>query len=154
MKNLLLTIVCFLATLQLSNAQGNAERNKVIYREMNELTNKNSLTDFVKYYAESHEIKGFGKGAKASEAYRKMFKNAFPDLQVIIIELIAEGDFVMARCEASGTHKGEINGIPATGKTFKAAHWTINKFDNEGKIIESKNLNDDMTIMQQLGVIK
>lgn len=60
----------------------------------------------------------------------------------------------MARCEATGTQKGEMNGIQPTGKTGKIAHYTINSFNAEGKIIESWNLNDTFSMMQQLGIIK
>lgn len=151
--NKLISIICFLAITQLSFAQSNTERNKAIYRELNQASNEGRV-DYAKYYAESHEIKGIGKGPKAVEALGNGYKKTFPDLQIRIIELIAEGDLVMARCEATGTQKGEMNGIPATGKTGKIAHWTINRFNAEGKIIESWNLNDTLSMMQQLGIIK
>lgn len=130
------------------------DRNKAIYRELTQLANDGKLTDYTKYYAESHEIKGIGKGPKAVEAYSAGYKKTFPDLNLRIIELIAEGDLVMARCEATGTQKGEMNGIPPTGKTGKVAHWTINRFNDEGKITESWNLNDTLSMLQQLGIIK
>lgn len=156
MKKILISIFCFLAVIQFSVAQSNdrKDRNKAIYRELNQLVNDGKLTESSKYYAESHEIKGIGKGPKASEIYALSFRKTFPDLNIRIIELIAEGDLVMARCEASGTQKGEMNGIPATGKTGKIAHWTINRFNEEGKITESWNLNDNLSMMQQLGIMK
>lgn len=128
-------------------------RNKAIYRELNQAANEGKI-DYAKYYAESHENSGFGKGPKAAEAHANSFKKTFPDLQVRIIELIAEGDLVMARCEATGTQKGEMMGISATNKAIKTAHWTINRFNAEGKITESWNLNDNLSVMQQLGVLK
>jgi predicted ester cyclase len=154
MKTHIIMLICFMAVSQFIFAQSNTERNKALFREMQQLSNERKLVDFSKYYAESHEIKGIGKGPKAVEAYALGFRKAFPDLNVRIIELIAEGDLVMARCEATGTQKGEMNGIPATGKTGKIAHWTINRFNEEGKITESWNLNDDLSMMKQLGIIK
>ncbi len=129
------------------------DRNKAIYSEMNKLANSGKV-DYSKYYAESFEIKGLGKGPAAALANSNRYLKTFPDLQVRIIELIAEGDLVMARCEATGTQKGEMNGIPATGKVGTIAHWTINRFNEEGKITESWNLNDSLSMMQQLGVLK
>jgi predicted ester cyclase len=129
-------------------------RNKALFREKVALDNAGKAVDYTKFYAESHDIKGIGKGPKAVAAHAKMYKDTFPDMQQIILELIAEGDLVMARCEATGTHKGDALGFPATGKTMKTAHWTINRFDAEGKITESWNLNDDMSAMKQLGIIK
>ena len=156
MKTSIISIFCFLAIIQLSVAQSNdkKDRNKALYRELNQLANDGKLAESAKYYAESHEIKGIGKGPKAVEMYALGFRKSFPDLNVRIIELIAEGDLVMARCEATGTQKGEMNGIPATGKYGKIAHWTINRFNEEGKIVESWNLNDTMSMMQQLGILK
>jgi predicted ester cyclase len=154
MKTTIITIFCFLAVIQFSVAQSKTDRNKALYRELTQLANDGKITESSKYYAESHEIKGIGKGPKAVEAYGLGFRKSFPDLNVRIIELIAEGDLVMARCEATGTQKGEMGGIPATGKTGKIAHWTINRFNEEGKITESWNLNDEMAMMRQLGVLK
>jgi lipopolysaccharide export LptBFGC system permease protein LptF len=129
-------------------------RNKALFREKVQMQNEGKAVDYAKYYAESHEIKGIGKGPKAAEAHAKIYQDTFPDMQLNILELFAEGDLVMARCEATGTHKGDALGFPATGKTIKTAHWTINKFNAEGKITESWNLNDDMSVMKQLGIIK
>lgn len=156
MKKTIISTLCFLAIIQFSVAQSNdnKDRNKIIYRELNQLVNDGKLAEGSKYYAESHEVKGIGKGPKAVEASALGYRKIFPDLNVRIIELIAEADLVMARCEATGTQKGEMDGIPATGKTGKIAHWTINRFNEEGKITESWNLNDTMSMMKQLGIIK
>ncbi|MER0439336.1 nuclear transport factor 2 family protein [Emticicia sp. W12TSBA100-4] len=129
------------------------DRNKAIYRELNNLSRERKI-DYTKFYAETHEIKGIGKGPKAVEAYNNAFIKAFPDLQITVVELIAEGDLVFARCEATGTQKGELNGIKPTEKTAKVAHWTVNRFNAEGKITESWNLNDTFSMMQQLGINK
>ena len=135
MKKLIISIFCFLAIIQFSVAQSNdkKDRNKALYRELNQLANDGKIMESSMYYAESHEIKGIGKGPKAVETYALGFRKSVPDMNVRIIELIAEGDLVMARCEASGTQKGEMDGSPATGKTGKIAHWTINRFNEEGK---------------------
>ncbi len=152
MKKIIFSLLCLVATIQFSFAQTKTDRNKAIYRELNQAANAGKI-DYSKYYAESFEEKGI-KGPKAAEANSAGYTKTFPDLQIRIIELIAEGDLVMARCEATGTQKGEMAGVPATNKTIKVAHWTINRFNAEGKIIESWNLNDNMSVMQQLGVLK
>lgn len=154
MKKLFIIACCFLAVIQFSFAQSNTERNKAIYRELNKAANEYNFAAYGKFYAESFEIKGLGKGPEAAIANAKQYWATFPDLQVKILELIAEGDLVMARCEATGTQKGEMMGIAPTGKVGKVAHWTINRFNAEGKIIESWNLNDNLSMMRQLGAIK
>jgi predicted ester cyclase len=154
MKKLIIPIFCFLAAIQFSVAQSKTDHNKALYRELTQLSNEGKITESSKYYADSFEIKGLGKGPNAAKLNSEGYLKAFPDLQVRIIELIAEGDLVMARCEATGTQKGEMGGIPATGKVGKIAHWTINRFNEEGKIVESWNLNDTMSMMKQLGILK
>jgi predicted ester cyclase len=156
MKNFLLTIICCLAALQLSVAQNYTERNKALFREKVQIANEGMAVNYAKYYADSHEVAGIGKRPKAVEILSKKYTDTFPDMKLEILELIAEGDLVMARCIATGTHKGDGIGlgIPATGKPMKTAHWTINKFNAEGKITESWSLNDTMTVMQQLGAFK
>lgn len=154
MKKHIIMLICFMAVSQFNFAQSNTERNKALFREMQQLSNERKLVDFSKYYADSYEIKGLGKGPKAAELTREKYTKAFPDLSIRIIEIIAEGDLVMARCEATGTQKGEMNGIPPTGKTGTIAHWTINRYNSDGKIVEAWNLNDDLSMMKQLGIIK
>ncbi len=132
----------------------NTDRNKAIYRAINKAANEKNHTLYGSYYADTHEIPGIGKGPEAVIAYAKSYEKTFPDLSVTIEELIADGDLVMAKCEATGTQLGEMNGIPATGKKGKIAHWTINRFNAEGKITESWNLNDTLSMMQQLGILK
>lgn len=55
-------------------------------------------------------------GAEAFKAFHRQFCGAFPDLHVDVEDVIAEGDRVAVRWKASGTHRGDHLGIPATGR--------------------------------------
>lgn len=77
---------------------------------------------------------------------------AFPDLHFQIEEQIAEGDRVVNRMTARGTHRGEFRGIPATGKEVNGANVTIFRVAGD-KITERWTIFDSMGMMQQLGVI-
>jgi C-1 hydroxylase len=129
------------------------ERNKSIYLNLNRLS-KEGKVNHEEFYAETHEIKGIGKGPKAVETYSKMYVFSFPDLNIDILDIVSEGDLVFARCEISGTHTGEFMGIPPTNKMIKISHWTVNRFNEQGKITESWNLNDDISLYKQLGLMK
>ena len=50
---------------------------------------------------------------------------AFPDMEMTIEHLIAEGDVVAVRVSAAATHKGEFRGIPATGRRWECITSTI-----------------------------
>ena len=81
-----------------------------------------------------------------------MFFTAFPDLDVHIDELIAEGDTVVGRMTTSGTHKGDFMGIPATGKKATFTEMHMIRLAN-GKMVDHWGNSDDLGMMQQLGVI-
>ena len=75
-----------------------------------------------------------------------------PDFQTTIEDLIAEGDKVAVRISWQGTHKGELMGIPPTGKYVKVTEMQIYRMAN-GKIIERWVETDVFGMMQQLGII-
>jgi steroid delta-isomerase-like uncharacterized protein len=89
------------------------------------------------------------------EGHKQFFvalRHAFPDLQVTVEEQLAEGDKVVTRFTASGTHKGEFAGIPPTGKRAVMTGIDIDRIAN-GKLVECWSNTDDLGLMQQLGVV-
>lgn len=90
------------------------------------------------------------KGAEAFFEYALMMRAAFPDGYHRFEDVIAEEDQVVTRGLFSGTHQGEIMGIPPTGQsvTFSVVH--IDRIV-DGKIVEHWGLGDMMGLMQQLG---
>jgi steroid delta-isomerase-like uncharacterized protein len=85
-------------------------------------------------------------------AYLFGFMNAFPDSRVTIDDMIAEGDQVVTKKTFTGTHTGEFAGIPATGKPVTLQFVDIMRL-RDGKIVEHWNCIDQLSFMQQLGVI-
>jgi steroid delta-isomerase-like uncharacterized protein len=81
-----------------------------------------------------------------------MLDTAFPDRQVTIDDVIAEGDRVVVRTTLNGTHQGKMQGIPATGNLVTQPSITIFRLAN-GKIAEGWYSTDNLGMMQQLGVI-
>jgi steroid delta-isomerase-like uncharacterized protein len=78
------------------------------------------------------------------------FRAAFPDLRVTIDVIVGEGDFVVGRWTATGTHLGSWGGLEPTGRkiTFSAAN--IFRFE-DGKVVEIWNHRDDLGLQEQLG---
>ena len=81
-----------------------------------------------------------------------MYRSAFPDMQLTIEDQIAEGDKVVTRWTARGTHQGELMGIPPTGKQATVTGITVGRVAN-GKFVESWSNFDALGMMQQLGVV-
>lgn len=80
------------------------------------------------------------------------FRTAFPDLTTSYEHLIAEGDKVVLRWRARGTHEGELMGISATGKQVTLSGIDILRIEH-GKIAERWAEYDNLGLLQQLGVV-
>lgn len=86
-----------------------------------------------------------------------MLHGAFPDVQIAVEDMLAEGDTVVAHWTGSGTHTGSplhsiLGDIPKTGKHFTIDGMTWLRIV-DGKILESLANEDTLGILQQLGVI-
>lgn len=80
------------------------------------------------------------------------YEASFPRYELIADEMLAEGNKVVVRGRVRGTHKGELLGLPPTGKTVEAQLALIYEIENS-KITGHWMLVDNMTVMQQLGAI-
>jgi predicted ester cyclase len=95
------------------------------------------------------------------KAFMTDFRAAFPDLNFgATADLIAEGDYVVGRWKGGGTHRGPafsdflVGGLPAnTGRTMHFTGTTVLKVI-DGKIVEEIGLDDGLTALTQLGLIK
>jgi steroid delta-isomerase-like uncharacterized protein len=88
------------------------------------------------------------EGLKKSIA---MYREAFPDLRMTVEDQIAEGDKVVTRWTATGTHEGELMGAAATGKSTTVTGIGIDRFE-DGMIVEAWLNWDTLAMFQQLGL--
>ncbi|WIG58414.1 MAG: hypothetical protein OJF49_001160 [Ktedonobacterales bacterium] len=136
-----------------------AEENKVLARRfIEECFNKgnlNSVDELVatNYVDHDPSMPGGIYGPSGVKQFISMYRTAFPDLAISIDELYAIGENrVMMRWTARGTHRGTLQGIPATGKQATVSGMTLSRYEN-GKGVEDYNNWDTLGLMQQLGVI-
>jgi len=104
-------------------------------------------TQNVLYHGTSMEMNGL-------EEYKKVygiFASAFQDTQLTIESIMADGNKVMTQVKMRGTHKGDFEGIPPTGKTLTLTAFTVFRLV-DGKIIEEWEVLDELGMMQQLGM--
>ena len=104
-------------------------------------------TSDVQYHSPSMQLNGL---EEYKQAYG-MYLSALHDTQLTIEELIAEGDKVMSRVSMKCTHKGELDGVPATGKAITVNAFTVFRLV-DGKIAEEWELVDELGMMLQLGM--
>ena len=91
-------------------------------------------------------------GREGRRQWVEMMRAGFPGNHTTIDDLIAEGDKLVKRYTWRGTHQGEWNGIPATGKQIVVSGMTIYRIA-EGKIQECWWAYDVLGALQQLGVV-
>lgn len=92
------------------------------------------------------------RGPDQYKPFFESFRNAFPDIQVVIEDTISEGDKIAARCLVRATHQGEGLGLSPSGKPVEFTGMTIVRV-KDGKIVEAWNNFDFMTMFQQLGAM-
>lgn len=80
------------------------------------------------------------------------WRKAFPDLNVTVDLIVAEGDLVSVRWTARGTNTGSGNGIPATGKQVQTSGITMFRFA-DGAIAEEWTAGNQLGLMRQLGLL-
>jgi steroid delta-isomerase-like uncharacterized protein len=90
-------------------------------------------------------------GVAGLKAFNTAIRAAFPDWYSTAEELIAEGDRVAERWTGRGTHRGEFQGIPPTGKQVAVPGVVFYRI-RDGRIIEFRGSFDMLSMLQQLGV--
>ena len=93
-----------------------------------------------------------GNGPEVAKQFVAIIRSAFPDIRVHTQDMIAEADKVVARITLTGTHRGEFLGIPPTGKQIEVGTMDIVRVA-DGKMVEHWGVTDNLTMMQQLGVV-
>lgn len=88
-------------------------------------------------------------GIEGSKQSVIMLRNAFPDIKYVVEDMMEDGDKLVARWSAKGTHKGEFMGIPPTGKQVAFSGIEIIRVEN-GKAVEEWEELDRAGLMAQL----
>ena len=132
------------------------EENKAIVRRYRAIHNSNQLDGLDQVVAQdiiSHNaLPGLPAGLAGGKMAHQGFLAAFADVQFTTEDLIAEGDKVVERYTARGTHTGPFMGAPATGKKFESSSMSVYRLAN-GNIVEHWGENDATGLMVQLGLM-
>jgi steroid delta-isomerase-like uncharacterized protein len=133
-----------------------AEENKALVRRfVEEFWNEGNPTaadELMAIDAAIHMPTGEVVNLDGLKSFAATWRGSFPDWHSTVEELIAEGDKVAERWTGRGTHRGELQGIPPTGKRVEVPGSVFYRIVG-GKIVEFRGQLDMMSLMQQLGVI-
>jgi predicted ester cyclase len=132
------------------------QENKALVRRIfEEGINQNQSSVFDDLIAPSYvnyDLPAPSPGPEGFKMVIGMFRAAFPDMRVTLEEELAEDDKVTTRGYFTGTHQGDFQGIPPTGKQIKVKYIDVWRVAN-GKLVENWVRMDQLGLMQQLGVI-
>ncbi len=93
-----------------------------------------------------------GEFAEMAKRWVSPFQSAFPDFEMEIVDLIAEGEQVVARFKCSGTHLGEWLGVPATGRRFESVDEIYIFGVQDGRLVSALGVEDNLSRLRQLGI--
>jgi len=88
----------------------------------------------------------------AWSGFMAAFTAGFPDSRISIEACISEGDIVVSHWTLTGTHRGEFQGMPATGLPVKFTGIEFNRVAG-GKIVEHRSMFDNLALLRQIGAI-
>jgi steroid delta-isomerase-like uncharacterized protein len=105
-------------------------------------------------FVEHEENPGFERSKAGVIQMFRAYRAAFPDLRMEAEDVLVDGDKVVARVRATGTHQGEFMGMPATGNSVDVQLIDIMRFGEDGLAHEHWGVFDALGMMQQLGAIE
>lgn len=116
----------------------------VIRRLIDEVMNRGQLDVIDELYAP--QMVG------AARRWITPFRDSFPDVQMEIVELIAEGETVVGRFRCSATNLGPWRGKPPTGRRFERVDEVYIYRVRDGRITEAWGIEDTRSRERQLGL--
>ncbi|MGL5061607.1 MAG: ester cyclase [Microcoleus sp.] len=134
------------------------DRNKQIVQNFIQVVwngrNLSALKDFwaedcVNYAMLGTDNRGLNALRIYHDSFFDDFFSAFPDIQIEIVQQVAEGDRIATYITSQGTHSGTFYGTPPTGKTISTSVIRIDRI-RDGKIAEHWSVSDATGLMQQL----
>jgi steroid delta-isomerase-like uncharacterized protein len=139
--------------------QNNLKANKALIRRwFEEVWNKGRPEAIREMMAEGCINHGLSEnyepmdGPKDFLPFHSQFREAFPEIEVVVEDAIAEGDRVAVRCSVRGKHQGDSLGFKATGTTAEFDGIAIARI-KDGMFVETWNNFDFMRMYKQLGAI-
>jgi len=93
------------------------------------------------------------RGLSGPEMFKRtvsMYRGAFPDVRMIVDDVIAADEKVVLRWHSAGTHRGRLAGLAPTGARGSVTGISINRW-KDGKVIESWVEWDNLGLARQIG---
>ena len=127
------------------------EANKAVVRRfVAEVWNAGDLAAAGELVHPAYAVEGVERGPAFVRRNVAAYRGAFPDLEAVVEQLVAEGDWVAARLTLRGTHLGPLGGIPPSGRRAEMremAFWRV----EGGRLRAIWSVGDALGLRVQLG---
>jgi predicted ester cyclase len=137
------------------------EQNLSVFRRIQDAAERHGFAAFADFFAERSLNHGVPVGREDVRAVLQDIVDTFPDVRLEPLDVVAEGEWVVARSTFSGTHTGVgrhpyvhhglLAGVPPTGRRMEVQHIHMFRF-RDGEIVEHWANRDDVEMVRQLGV--
>ncbi len=116
-----------------------AENKRIVRRYIEEVVNTGKVETIDEFispnYFESNDPSGQSRGIEGAKRHILGVRQTYPDLRLSVEQQIAEGDWVVTRVTARGTHLGSWLGMKPTGKTVEITGVNVDRIV-DGRIAE------------------
>jgi len=132
------------------------EDNKVlVQRWFEEVWNRGRQDAVDQLMAPNALVHGLGEAMRGPAGFKRFhaaYREAFPDVRIVVEDMVAEGDKVAFRWSATATHRGISLGFEPTNRDVRFEGMGIIRVES-GKLVEGWNTFDQLGMLQQLGVV-
>ena len=138
-----------------STAPANGPHERVLRRFADEVINRGDTSALAELVHEEYVYRSPGEEIRGPEGLVALFdgyRSAFPDLALEIDDLVVADDATVMVFTLTGTHRGDLLGIPATGRRVRVNGMVRSRY-RDGKIADEWEILDQYTLFEQLGII-
>jgi predicted ester cyclase len=125
---------------------------QAVYDEALNKGNLDAIDPFFDREYVDHGPFGDSPGLEAFKAMLGQWRQAFPDVRSTYSDVIQVGDRAAWRSTMTGTHLGDLPGIPATGKRVELSSIDMGTA-RDGRAFEHWTAMDRLALLEQLGVL-
>lgn len=118
--------------------------------------NAGDLPGYLELYDEGIRLHGYAPQPMAKAEVAGMYgglHEAIEGIHLDVDDVVEDGDRLCARARMSGVHRGELFGVPGTGRPIEQGVITILRFE-DGRCVERWSVADTLGVLVQIGAVE